>query len=68
MCFSAAVADYLLYGNITSNPCIDDIYDPEVKEKMKKVATYIAKIKINILYQEYIKYIASTVGCTNVYI
>ena len=39
MCFSAAVADYLVYGEITSNPCINDIYDPEVKEKITKVAS-----------------------------
>ena len=36
VCFSAAVADYLVYGKITSNPCIDDIYDPKVKEKSKR--------------------------------
>ena len=24
VCFSTAVADYLVYGEITSQPCIDD--------------------------------------------
>ena len=37
VCFSAAVADYLVYGEITSQPCIDDIYDPEIQGKIRNV-------------------------------
>ena len=35
--FSTAVADYLVHGEITSKPCIDDIYDPEIQRKIRNV-------------------------------
>ena len=36
-CFSPAVADYLVFNDIWSKPCIDDIPDADVCEAMKEV-------------------------------
>ena len=36
-CFSPAIADYLVYNNVRSKPCIDDIPDADVREAMKEV-------------------------------
>lgn len=41
VCFSAAVAEFLVYDEITSNPCLEDISDYDVREKLKKVNTLI---------------------------
>jgi len=37
VCFSAGVADYFVYDDITSQPCLDDIHDVEIRDKLKKV-------------------------------
>ena len=39
-CFSHAVADYLVFNDVRSKPCIDDIPDVEVREAMKEVICY----------------------------
>ena len=36
-CFSEAVADYLVYDEIKCSPCLDDISDYHIREKLKKV-------------------------------
>ena len=37
VCFSAAVADFIVYDSVRSKPCIDDIPESDVREAMKKV-------------------------------
>ena len=37
VCFSAAVADFIVYDYVRSKPCIDDIPESDVCEAMKKV-------------------------------
>jgi hypothetical protein len=37
VCFSKAIADYLVYERIESLPCIDDIPDVNIRNLMKKV-------------------------------
>lgn len=40
-CFSSAVADYLVFSDVWSKSCIDDIPDGDVHEAMKEVIEYI---------------------------
>lgn len=37
VCFSNAVADYFVYDEIKCDPCINDVYDYSVREKLQKV-------------------------------
>ena len=37
LCFSQAVADYVIYDEIKCEPCLDDIPDCDVREKLEKV-------------------------------
>lgn len=37
VCFSAAIADFMVYDSIRSKPCIDDIPDHEVRQAMREV-------------------------------
>ena len=39
VCFSKAVADYLVYDEVCSPVCLDDIADKEVQESLQKVIT-----------------------------
>ena len=39
VCFSKAVADYLVYDEVRSPVCLDDIADKEVQESLQKVIT-----------------------------
>ena len=36
-CFSAAIADYIVYGEVRSPVNLNDIADIDVREKMEKV-------------------------------
>ena len=38
VCFSAAVADYMVYNEVKGNPCISDVHDYSVRNKLKKVS------------------------------
>ena len=38
VCFSTAIADYLVYDEIKCNPCLSDIPDNTIQEKLKKVS------------------------------
>lgn len=37
LCFSAAVADFMVYDSVRSKPCIEDIPDHHVREAMSEV-------------------------------
>ena len=38
VCFSCSAADYIVYDEIKSNPCLDDIPDCSVRQKLEKVS------------------------------
>lgn len=37
LCFAAAIADYLIYDEIKSGPCIDDIPNHTIRQKVQQV-------------------------------
>lgn len=39
VCFSPAVADYLVFDEVKSSPCLQDIPDYDVRQKLEKVIT-----------------------------
>lgn len=41
VCFAPAIAEYLVYDKIRSEPNMNDIYDHSVREKLEKVASYV---------------------------
>ncbi len=45
LCFARAVADVLIFGNIKSAACLEDIPDYDVREKLKQVV-YVRVNKI----------------------
>ena len=40
-CFCAGVADYLIFDEVKCNPCLNDIPDYNVREKLKKVCGHV---------------------------
>ena len=52
VCFAHAVADYLVYDQVRSNPCIEDIPDYEVQQFMLQVWN----CDVNILISKGIQY------------
>ena len=40
-CFARGIAEYLIYGQIKSDPCIDDVYDLQVRNSLKKVGFFV---------------------------
>ena len=41
LCFAQPVADFLVFEKIRCAPCVDDITDYEIREKLKKVIQFI---------------------------
>lgn len=39
VCFSAAVADFIVYDKVCSKPCVDDIPVSDVREAIRKVSS-----------------------------
>ncbi len=48
VCFSTAIADYMVYDEIKSNFCIDDLHDYTVRNKLKMVRENIITILYNV--------------------
>lgn len=50
VCFAKAIADYIVFDNISSPPCIDDIPDFEIKQLLLKVHLVLRKCTVYIIY------------------
>ena len=48
VCFTKAIADYIVFDNISSPPCIDDIPDFEIKQLLLKVHLVLRKGKYTL--------------------
>ena len=44
VCFAEAVAEYIINGEINCSPCIEDVPDNEVQEKLTKVYTLFSLV------------------------
>ena len=50
VCFSQGIADYLVYDEIRSKPCLEDIDDYAVRQKLLKVRLFLLVIVCVTLY------------------
>ena len=41
VCFAGAIADYLVYNEVRCKPCLEDISDYDVRQKLEKVSCFV---------------------------
>ncbi len=51
LCFSKAVADYIVFDEVKGPPCLDDIPDLSVRQSMKKVINYSVSLLFSLYLQ-----------------
>ena len=49
MCFSSAVADFVVYDEVRSKLCLEDIPNCSVREQLKNISIHADKVSI-LLY------------------